>query len=193
MLSADPLLIDCGLGEDISFPVSFLARFGGRVAGVEPNPRSLEYCKNILPKGMYVIPQAFWSESGNTLTFHLPRPQEQLPKGADGVSGSILDSHSYVGDESISVKTVSLAEILKREQRTQCDVLKMDIEGAEYEVLEALCNSGDISLAKQLLVEFHHGVTTYCMADTERLVSILGDKKFKLIHTEGRNYIFRQG
>jgi FkbM family methyltransferase len=142
---------------------------------------------------MYVIPQAFWSESGNTLTFHLPRPQEQLPKGADGVSGSILDSHSYVGDESISVKTVSLAEILKREQRTQCDVLKMDIEGAEYEVLEALCNSGDISLAKQLLVEFHHGVTTYCMADTERLVSILGDKKFKLIHTEGRNYIFRQG
>lgn len=192
MLTPNPLLIDCGLGEDISFPASFLKKFGGRVVGVEPNPRSLKYCKNIVPNTMRVIPQAFWSESGNTLTFHLPRPQEQLPKGADGVSGSILDSHVYVGDKAISVETISFAEILKQEQRTECDVLKMDIEGAEYKVLEALCTSGDITLAKQLLVEFHHGVTTYSVADTERAVSVLHDKNFKLIHTEGRNYIFRR-
>ncbi len=189
-LAAAPLLIDCGLGKDISFPVSFLDQFGGRVVGVEPNPHSLEYCKNVAPKGMRIIPQAFWIETGNTLTFHLPRPQEELPKGADGVSGSILDSHTYVGDESISVETISFAEILKQEQRQECDVLKMDIEGAEYEILEALCNSGEIALAKQLLVEFHHGATSYTQADTERIVSMLEARDFRLIHTEGRNYIF---
>lgn len=192
ILPPAPLLIDCGLGEDISFPVSFLDRFGGRVVGVEPNPRSLAYCGNLAPKGMRIIPQAFWTESGNALTFHLPRPQEQLPKGADGVSGSILDSHTYVGDESISVETISFAEILKQEQRVECDVLKLDIEGAEYAVLQALCNSGEIALAKQLLVEFHHGATSYTQADTERTVSMLEARGFRLMHTEGRNYIFRR-
>lgn len=191
ILSPTPLLIDCGLGEDISFPVSFLQRFGGSVVGVEPNPRSLEYCKHAAPEQMRIIPRAFWIDSGSTLTFHLPRPQAQLPKGADGVSGSILDSHAYVGDDSISTQTISLAEILKQEQRDACDVLKMDIEGAEYEVLEALCNSKEIALAKQLLVEFHHGATNYAQADTDRIVSMLKARDFSLVHTEGRNYIFR--
>lgn len=192
LLSAAPLLIDCGLGEDISFPTAFLAKFGGKVVGVEPNPRSLEYCRRVMPQGMRIIPQAFWSEPGITLTFHLPRPQNQLPEGADGVSGSILDSHDYVGEEEISVATTSFAEILRQEQRTECDVLKMDIEGAEYEVLKSLCDSGDIARAKQLLFEFHHGVTAYSMADTEATVAMLEAKNFRLVHTEGRNYFFRR-
>ena len=38
-VGAQPLLIDCGLGEDISFPAAFLRRFAGaRVIGVDPNP-----------------------------------------------------------------------------------------------------------------------------------------------------------
>lgn len=97
-----------------------------------------------------------------------------------------------MGDESISVNTISFTEILKQERSEECDVLKLDVEGAEYPVLEALCNNGDIALAKQLLVEFHHDVTTYSMADTERIVALLGSKNFKLVHTEGRNYIFRR-
>ena len=37
----NPLVIDCGLGEDISFPLAFLAKCGGTVIGIEPNPKSL--------------------------------------------------------------------------------------------------------------------------------------------------------
>ena len=190
LLTSTPLLIDCGLGEDISFPTAFLAQFGGKVVGVEPNPRSLEYCSKATPQGMRIIPQAFWSEPGITLTFHLPRPQDQLPKGADGVSGSVLDSHDYVGEEEISVLTTSLTEILNQEQLAECDVLKLDIEGAEYEVLKSLCSSGNVAHVKQILVEFHHGVTSYSMADTERTVAMLEASNFRLAHTEGRNYIF---
>src|SRR5664279_3271556 len=97
LVGPQPLLIDCGLGEDISFPVAFLQRFAAaRVIGVDPNPRSLAYCRAHCPSGMEILANALWTTAGETIAFHLPRSQDQLPKGADGVSGSLDPSHEYV-------------------------------------------------------------------------------------------------
>ena len=175
------LLIDAGLGEDISFPSAFLQRFpASRVIGVEPNPRSLAYCR--------AHPQA-----GETLTFHLPRAQDDLPKGADGVSGSLVGTHEYVeGGDTLTVQTIDLAAVLAHAGKPECDVLKLDIEGAEYEVLQHLCASGEIRRAGQVLIEFHHRVTHHRFEETEALVGLISDCGFTLIHTEGRNFIFRR-
>ncbi len=105
----NPLLIDCGLGEDISFPVAFLEKYkNSEVIGLEINPRSLHYCNNHAPDTMRVLVKAFWSNAGETINFHLPRPQKDLPDGADGVSGSLIDSHEYVvGGNSMTALTAS--------------------------------------------------------------------------------------
>lgn len=189
-----PLLIDCGLGEDISFPVAFLKHFpGARAIGIDPNPRSLAYCRARCPAGMEILDAAFWTRAGETVAFHLPRPQEELPRGADGVSGSLEASHEYVaGGGSIETVTVDLDSLLDRAGRSECDVLKLDVEGAEYALLNTLVASGRIAAARQLLVEFHHGVTRHTLADTERAVAALAGAGLRLIHTEGRNYIFRR-
>lgn len=194
MVGPQPLLIDCGLGEDISFPAAFLQRFAGaKVIGVDPSPRSLEYCRARSPAGMEILPNALWTRAGETLAFHLPRSQDMLPKGADGVSGSLDPSHEYVeGGERIEIKTVDLDTLLARTGRIECDVLKLDIEGAEYELLDALIASERILAARQVLVEFHHGVTGHSMADTQRIVTQLGVAGHRLMHVEGRNYIFRR-
>ena len=191
LLSPSPLLIDCGLGEDISFPLALLDTYGGIVIGVEPNPRSLAYCKSRLQPGMEIVEAAFWTVAGESLTFHLPRPQALLPKGADGVSGSLVDSHEYVdGGTSITVPTVDLATLLDRAGRAECDILKLDVEGAEYSILESLTASGQIRRARQVLVEFHHGVTHHLLAETQEAVARMSRAGFDLAHTEGRNYIF---
>ena len=188
----NPLLIDCGLGEDISFPVAFLKRFGGRVIGIEPNPRSIAYVEKHCPVGMEVWKNAFW-HSEETLNFHLPRTQDNLPKGADGVSGSLVATHDYVtGGDAVTVKTVTLKKLLEATGRDRCDVLKIDIEGAEYDVLDRLCDSGEIRQVRQLLIEFHHGVTHHDMAETQRIAQKIRTSGFKLIHVESRNYIFRR-
>lgn len=194
LVGPQPLLIDCGLGEDISFPTAFLQYFpGAHVIGVDPNPRSLAYCRAYCPPGMEILANAFWTTAGENLTFYLPRSQEQLPKGADGVSGSLDASHEYVeGGERIETQTVDLDALLARAGRKDCDILKLDIEGAEYALLEALVANGRIYAARQVLVEFHHGVTRHTLDDTRRIVAALAAAGFQLAHSENRNYIFRR-
>ena len=189
-IGRDPLLIDCGLGRDISFPTAFLQRFSGQVIGIDPNPAAIEYCRGRCPTQMTVRAEALWSKAGCILTFHLPRPLEQLPQGADGVSGSLLESHSYAGNAALSVRSTSFAEILSSAQRSECDVLKLDIEGAEYEVLSALCSSGEIRRARQLLVEFHHHCTDHPLEHTLQIAAKVQSTGFRLAYTEERNYLF---
>ena len=191
LVRPDPLLVDCGLGRDISFDVAFLSRFGGTVIGIDPNPASLTWCREHCPPGMHLHDRAFWSKAGLTMTFHLPRPAEQLPRGADGVSGSLLESHVYVaGGEAREVITIDLDEALATARRTDCDVLKLDIEGAEFDVLLDLARSGSLGRCRQLLVEFHDGITGHDLAETERVVQAVCDAGFRLVHVESRNHIF---
>jgi FkbM family methyltransferase len=193
-IGARALLIDAGLGEDISFPAAFLQRFAGsRVLGIEPNPRSLAYCRANQPAGMEILERAFWTHAGETLTFHLPRSQEALPKGADGVSGSLVGTHEYVdGGASLTVQTVDLASVLAHAGASECAVLKLDIEGAEYAVLKQLCESGEIRRAAQVLIEFHHRVTHHGLDATQAAIAQVTACGFELVHTEGRNVIFRR-
>jgi FkbM family methyltransferase len=192
-IGSRPLLIDCGLGRDISFPAAFLARFGGAVIGIDPNPQSLDYCRARCPSGMEIRDRAFWSRAGETLTFHLPRAPEQLPVGADGISGSLVGSHAYVGGgDTLTVTTTSLEQVLEDAGRAECDILKLDVEGAEYEILANLCDRGLLRRVRQLLVEFHHRATHHKIEETEAMVARIESAGFCLIHVEGRNYSFRR-
>jgi hypothetical protein len=106
------------------------------------------------------------------------------------VSGSLLASHEYAGGPVREVRTTSLRELLDESRRQECDVLKLDVEGAEYEVLPALCASGDVRRARQLLVEFHHHCTDRTLHDTQACVERVKQSGFDLLHTEDRNCVF---
>ncbi len=193
IVGADPLMVDCGLGQDISFDAAFLSRFAGAVFGIDPNPQSLAWCRTHCPPGMHLLERAFWTSAGRTLTFHLPREIVELPRGADGISGSLIGSHEYVsGGASRSVTTTDLAELLAQARRAECDVLKLDIEGAEYEVLADLAARGLLAKCRQVLVEFHHRVTHHTQQETDRVVAAVLAAGFRLVHVEGRNYSFRR-
>lgn len=189
-----PLLIDCGLGVDISFPIAFLKLFPhGQVIGVDPNPVSLAFCRAHRPANMEIVDAAFSTRTGDKVSFHLPRPIEQLPRGADGVSGSLDASHEYVtGGETIETHTVDLDYLLRIAQRDECDVLKLDIEGAEYSLIEALTANRRIRAVRQLLIEFHHRVTHHTLEDTRESIHRIERAGFLLVHVEGRNHIFRR-
>jgi hypothetical protein len=106
------------------------------------------------------------------------------------VSGSLLASHTYAGGGQLEVRTTSLAELLTAAGREECDVLKLDVEGAEYEVLEALCANREVRRARQVIAEFHHGWTEHPLEHTREITAKIEAAGFRLAHTENRNYLF---
>jgi FkbM family methyltransferase len=71
------------------------------------------------------------------------------------------------------VQTAPLSKYIDGE----IDFLKMDIEGAELEVLEELCQANKLNLVKQMVIEYHHHIS----ADSDtfsRMLKLLEDAGF---------------
>ena len=86
------------------------------------------------------------------------------------VSGGVAVQYRTVGDSSpesgkITVRSVALADVLSGLPGGACDFLKMDCEGAEYEMLLNL----DAAALRQRVgvsaLKYHEDVTSYSHAD----------------------------
>jgi len=94
---------------------------------------------------------------------------------------------------AVQFTTTTLDSILSRGRAPAfVHFVSLDIEGAEYEVLNDLCARGRLGWVRQLLVEFHHRATHYTMAETQAVVARIEKSGFRLVHVEGRNHIFRR-
>ena len=68
------------------------------------------------------------------------------------------------------------------------DLLKMDIEGAEYEVIKTLPDS-KVSI-NQILIEFHHMYKGISISQTVEAINTLKSMGFELFNTSQRTYEF---
>ena len=77
---------------------------------------------------------------------------------------------------AFEVASVSLDQIFEEQNLARCDFLKIDCEGAEYEIL---LNVGDRTLSRirHVCLEYHEGVTPYSREDLARF---LRDKGFRV-------------
>ena len=69
---------------------------------------------------------------------------------SNDASSVFIDSE---GSEKIELK--SILNFIKNNNITYVDLIKINIEGGEYEVLESLLKSGIISIFKNLQIQFH--------------------------------------
>jgi len=74
-------------------------------------------------------------------------------------------------ENAIEVPAYCISSVASRLGRSRIDLLKMDIEGAEYEVLEGLLDSP--IKPNQLLVEFHHRFPAIGLEKTVDMISLL--------------------
>jgi len=70
------------------------------------------------------------------------------------------------------------------------DILKMDIEGSEYEVIDDLIASG--IHPRQILIEFHHRFNNVGVTRTNRTIAALNRSGYRIfyISPKGREYSF---
>jgi FkbM family methyltransferase len=177
-LKQDSIVYSFGIGEDVSFDLDVIRHHQCRIFAYDPTPRSIDWISHQdLPAGFHFEPCGISSKDGESVFY--------LPKNKSHVSGSLSLTDNIDKNEKISVPVFRLKTLMERNRHDHISVLKMDIEGAEYDVLEDVINSG-INV-QQVLVEFHHRFLGDGVSRTRNALKILNDKGYKVFGVSDQN------
>lgn len=146
LLNEKSIVYSFGIGEDISFDNEVIERHQCKVYGFDPTPRSIDWIKNQDISNLFHFQDYGIAEKTGVIEFFLPKNEEH-------VSGSMALPKHLNPSDYIEVQMKSLKDIIIELKHDKIDVLKMDIEGGEYEVINSILDSGVI--IDQLLIEFH--------------------------------------
>ncbi len=182
LLSESSVVLSFGLGCDISFDLETIKRFGLRVHGFDPTPKSAEWmAKQDLPSS-FEFHKVGLSDFDGDLKF-------QEPSNPGFVSYSSADTPDDA-ENVIKLPVKPLGALVQELGLYQIDVLKMDIEGSENRVIQDLENWG--CLPTQVLVEFHHRILSTPFQETQKAIEILRSNGYELfdISSLGDEYSF---
>lgn len=173
LVSSSSVVYSFGIGEDISFDLSLSNITGCTVHCFDPTPKSLNWLDK-QPKSQLsriIVHPYGVAQKTHQGTFY-------LPKNKDHISGSIVEQTAVDEDDCIEVPLKSIVDIMLELGHDHIDVLKMDIEGAEYEVIQGLVES-NITIG-QILVEFHDRLFPENPFISARSVLLLRDAGYRI-------------
>ena len=185
-LSSTSVVIDGGCSYQADFSVYLMRRHGVRAFGVDPTRKhgsALRELEIQYPNRFVHVPCAIAAADGD-LTFTESETNE---------SGSLLQDHVNVMQDrttSYHVRALTLASLLDHIGVDAVDILKLDLEGAEYELLDGTTPE-QLRPFKQVFVEFHHhAVSRFGEADTQRIVRRLSSFGLNAFSLDDHNYLF---
>jgi FkbM family methyltransferase len=171
LLNENSVIYSFGIGEDLSFDKAIIKKHHCHVYGFDPTPKAIQWLKTQKsPETFHFYDFGIGSESGY-MDFY-------LPKNPEHVSGSLVVQNNIDVKEKVTVKMKALKDIMIELGHNHIDVLKMDIEGAEYEVIENII-SDNISVS-QILIEFHERFFENGKRKTELITGKLKDKAYEI-------------
>lgn len=148
-LSPGSTVYSFGVGDNIAWELELIARFRVTVHAFDPTPGSVAWIAGQqLPDAFEFHPIGLGTHDGRA-RFRLPEAGRfnYVPhhEGLDMPAGSTVEC---------PVRT--LETLMNDRGHARIDVLKLDIEGGEYAVLEEVI----AVRPDQLLIEFHHNMPT---------------------------------
>jgi len=159
--SSEPVIYDCG--SNIGMSCIYFKRIfpGAKIKAFEADPEISKYLKeNLKANGLdnvEVIDKAVWKEDGEI----------------DFCSEKADASTIFSSKTNLTVKSVRLKNLLEKEERI--DMLKMDIEGAENDVILDCGNS--LRVVNNIFIEYHS--FTNSQQKLSELLNVLEQNNFR--------------
>jgi len=184
LIARDARVVDVGVGDQPDFAEELARAFGARCLLVDPTRKHSRLLKAWCDRARSseYLCAALGATSGRTQFFESRRD----------VSGSVFSTHRNIAGaevEAYEVPVVTLDDLVSR-AGGRIDVLKIDVEGAEFEVLER-APAQALGRIGQILVEFHDGtVPEFTRRHRDAAVRQLTANGFTPIEYNGRDVLF---
>ena len=177
-LNARSVVYSAGVGSDITFEHELVKQFGCEIVLLDPSPtgvRTMSLPENRIAS-FHFFAEALAARDGE-LRMAPPKPGEDSWFPREDPSATL------------TVPCTNLGSLMGRNGHKHIDLLKLDIEGSEYEVIDDLLDRR--IPVRQVCVEFHHGI----LPGIRRRQSIRAMFRFlrrgyKMISQQGANHTF---
>ena len=167
--------IDCG--ANVGYVTQRMARRGVTVHAFEPNP----YAYAVLAKRFAANPQVHLhqqavSDANGTLKLYLHQLSSQEPVKWSTGSSLLADKGNVSQDNFVEVEVIDLAAFIQGLQR-RVKVLKLDVEGVEYRIMDHLIDTGVIHEIDHVLIEAHAARMPSLQEEAARVQAKVADAK----------------
>ncbi len=173
-------VISGGVGKDISFELQLVRQFECRIHLFDPSPTGI--ATMALPENTHPLihfyPVGLAGENGS---HEFARPLN------DG-EGSFRVASGSSSDDNIAFRCVKISDFVKQQSIDDITILKLDIEGFEYSVLNDVVSKS--IPCRQICVEFHHFLPGHSLRDTLTAAFRLRRHGMAMQHQEMCDYLF---
>lgn len=171
-INKDSIIYSFGIGQDISFDLGVIQKTQATILAFDPTPRSKKWLETQDLPSKFKYFEIGLAPYDGIATFETPLEESH-------VSFKITNS-SNTSENNINAQVRKLATLMKQNNHHQLDVLKIDIEGAEYDVIKNILEE-KIEI-KQILIEVHHRFNEYQVKSTKELVKRLKENNYKIFY-----------
>ena len=178
----DSVVYSFGVGDRIGWDLAMIRRFGVTVHAFDPTPASMAWVAGQQLPPQFVFHDLGISNFDGVLDFYPPR--------RSGSTHFSQERRGWLFDRRPSVpgRVRRLATIMQELGHDRIDVLKLDVEGAEFEVVPNLIASG--VEVDQLLVEIHYQFPSRSFRMGLELIQQLKDYGMQCSYVSKRGFEF---
>ena len=175
------LVIDCG--ANVGETVNLVAKRGVEVHAFEPNRHAFEILNQKFQhrKEVHCHHKAVYDQDGwMRLYYHINADDDEV-KWSVG-SSLLADKPNVTRDRFEDVESIDLSKFIN-DRTKPVKILKIDIEGAEIQVLEKMIKDQTLHWVENLFVEFHDRKMPHLKEVTMRLRRELGKiESLNIVH-----------
>ena len=208
-------VISAGLGEDASFDIELINKYKCKIIVVDPTPRAIRHyneiinnagnskikpynnegkqnvdnydLKSINKENFILIDSALYDVSNKEIKFYSPPNKNHVSHSINNFQNNYQKNTDF-----IIVNTITLKEIIEKFNITNIEMIKLDIEGAEVEVIKNMMDSK--IFPNQILVEIDelNKIDKISVERFNKINNLLIENNYELIKTENQfpNFLY---